>query len=176
MDVRVGLWRKLSAKELRPLNCDVGEDSSPLDCREIQPVHPKGNQFWVFIGRTDAEAVTPILWPPDAKSWLIWKDPDAEKDWGQEKGTTEGKMVGWHHQLDGHGFGWTPGIGNGQREAWGVAVHGVIKSLTGLSDWTELKCHPLDVPHFSIHLLKAILVASNFYQLWIKGAYWWLRQ
>ena len=75
---------------------------SPLDCKEIQPVHPKGDQSWIFIGRTDAEAETPILWPPDAKSWLIWKDPDAGKDWGQEeKGTTEDEMVGWHHRLNG---------------------------------------------------------------------------
>ena len=87
---------------------------SPLDCKEIQPVHPKGDQFWVFIGRTDFEAETPILWPPHAKSWLIWKDPDAGKDWGQEeKGTTEDEMVEWHHQLNGHGFGWTPGVGDG---------------------------------------------------------------
>ena len=79
---------------------------SPLDCKGFQPVHPKGNQSWVLIGRTDVEAETPILRPPDAKSWLIWKDPDAGKDWRQEKkGTTEDKMVGWHHRLDGHGFG-----------------------------------------------------------------------
>ena len=79
---------------------------SPLDCKEIQPVHPKGDQAWVFIGRTDVEAETPILWPPDVKSWLIGKDPDAGKDWGQEeKGTTEDEMAGWHHRLDGHGFG-----------------------------------------------------------------------
>ena len=85
---------------------------SPLDCKEIQPVHPKGDQSWVFIGRTDAEAETPILWPPDEKSWLDGKDPDARKDWGQEKkGTTEDEMVGWHHPLNGHGFGWTPGVG-----------------------------------------------------------------
>ena len=75
---------------------------SPLDCKEIQPVHPKGDQSWVFIGGTDVEAETPILWPPDVKSWLIWKDPDAGKDWGQEeKGTTEDEMVGWHHRLNG---------------------------------------------------------------------------
>ena len=87
---------------------------SPLDCKEIQPVHPKGDQFWVFIGRTDAEAETPILWPPHAKSWLIWKDPDAGKDWRQEeKGTTEDEMVRWHHWLNGHGFGWTPGVSDG---------------------------------------------------------------
>ena len=88
---------------------------SPWDCKEIQPVHPKGDQSWVFIGRTDAEAETPILWPPHAKSWLIGKDPDAGKDWGQEeKGTTEDEMAGWHHRLDGHEFGWTPGVGDGQ--------------------------------------------------------------
>ena len=79
---------------------------SLLDCKEIQPVHPKGDQSWVFTGRTDAEAEIPILWPPDGKSWLIWKEPDAGKDWGQEeKGTTEDEMVGGHHRLEGHGFG-----------------------------------------------------------------------
>ena len=79
---------------------------SPLNCNEIQPVHPKGNQSWICIGRTDAEAKTPILWPPDRKKWLIWKDPAAGKDWGQEeKGMTEDEMVGWHHRLNGHEFG-----------------------------------------------------------------------
>ena len=88
---------------------------SPLDCKEIQPVHPKGNQSWIFIERTDVEAETPILWPADAKSWLTVKDPDAGKDWRQEqKGTTKDEMVGWHHGLDGHGFRWTPGVGDGQ--------------------------------------------------------------
>ena len=88
---------------------------SPLDCKEIQSVHPKGYQSWVFIGRTDVEAETPILWPPYAKSWLIWKGPGAGKDWGQEeKGMTEHEMVGWHHWLNGHGFGWTLGVGDGQ--------------------------------------------------------------
>ena len=88
---------------------------SPLDCKEIQSVHPKGNQSWVFIGRTDVEAETLILWPPDAKCWLIWKDPNAKKDCGQEeKGMTEDEMAGWHHQLNGHEFGWTPAVGNGQ--------------------------------------------------------------
>ena len=78
---------------------------SALDSKEIQPVHPKGNQSWILIGRTDAESETPILWPPDAKNWLIWKDADAGKDWRpEEKGTTENEMVGWHHQLNGHEF------------------------------------------------------------------------
>ena len=111
---------------------------SPLDCKEIQPVHPKGNQSWIFIRRTDAEAEAPILWPPDAKNWLIWKDPDAGKDWRwEEKGTTEYEMFEWHHWLNRHEFEWTLGIGNGQG-AWRSAIHGVSKSWTRLSDWTEL--------------------------------------
>ena len=77
---------------------------SPLDSKEIQPVHPKGDQSWIFIGRTHAEAETPILRPPDAKSWIFWKDPDARKDWRWKKGTTEDEMVGWHHLLNGHEF------------------------------------------------------------------------
>ena len=94
---------------------------SPLDCKEIQPVHPKGNQSWIVIGRTDAEAEPPILWPPDVKSWLIWKVPDAGKDWGQEeKGTTEDEMVGWHQQLNGRETGWALEVvhGQGGRSAW----------------------------------------------------------
>ena len=88
---------------------------SPLDCKEIQPVHPKGIQSWIFIGRTDVEAEIPVLWPPDWKSWLIRKDPDAGKDWRwEEKGTTEDEMVGWHHQLNGLEFEWTSGVGDGQ--------------------------------------------------------------
>ena len=88
---------------------------SPLDCKEIQPVHPKGDQSWVFFGRTDAEAETPILWPPHAKSWLLGKAPDAKRDRRQEaKGTTEDKMVGLHPRLNGHGFGWTQGVSDGQ--------------------------------------------------------------
>ena len=101
---------------------------SPLDCKEIQPVHPKGDQSWVFIGRTDAEAETPVLWPPHAKCWLIGKDPDAGRDWRQEeKGTTEDEMVEWHHQLNGHESGQTPGFGDGQGglpccSSWGCRV------------------------------------------------------
>ena len=113
---------------------------SPLDCKEIQPVHPKGDQSWVFIGRTDVEAETPILWAPDAKNWLIWKDPDARKDWRQEeKGMTEDEMVGWHHRHNGHGFGWTPGVGDGQG---GLACCGSWarkeSDTTERLKWTEL--------------------------------------
>ena len=87
---------------------------SPLDYKEIQPVHRKGDQSWIFIGRTDVEAETPIFWPPDAKNWLIGKDPDAGKDWRQEeKGMTEDEMVGWHHQLNGHDFEHAMGVGDG---------------------------------------------------------------
>ena len=86
-----------------------------LNHKEIKLVHPKENQSWIFIGRTEAEGEAPILWPPDVKNWLIWKDPDAEKDWGQDENwMTEDEMVGWHHRLDGHGFGWTPGGFDGQ--------------------------------------------------------------
>ena len=108
---------------------------SPLDCKEIQPVHSKGDRSWVFIGRTDAEAEIPVLWPPHEKSWLIGKDTDAGRDWGrEEKGTTEDEMTGWHHWLDGRESGWTPGVGDGQGglaccDSWGQ---------TRLSDWTEL--------------------------------------
>ena len=99
-------------------NCSVGEDSwESLGQQEIKPVHPKGNQPWMSIGKTDAEAEAPILWPPDVKNWLIWKDPDAGKDWGQEKAGTEDEMVGWHHWLNGHEFEQAPGDGEGQ---WGL--------------------------------------------------------
>ena len=114
MDVRVGLWRKPRAEELMFLNYGVGEDSWESPGLQGDPVHPKGDQSWVFIGRTDVEAETPVLWPPDLKSWLIGKVSDAGKYWGQEKGTTEDEMVGWLHRLDGHGFGWNPGVGDGQ--------------------------------------------------------------
>ena len=109
----VGWQRKLSAEELMLLKCSVGTLESPLDSKEIKPVNPKGNQSWIFIEKTDAEA--PILWPPDAKNWLIGKDPDAGKDWRWEKkGMTEDEMVGWHHRLDGHKFEQAPGVGDGQ--------------------------------------------------------------
>ena len=126
---RVGLWRKLRAEELMILNLVLEKTlESPLDYKEIQPVHPKGDQSWVFFGRNDAEAETPVLWPPHAKSWLIGKDPDAGRNWGQEeKGTTEDEMAGWHHQLDGREFEWTLGFGDGQGglaccDSWGRRV------------------------------------------------------
>ena len=100
MDVRVGLWRKLSAEKLMLLNCSAGEDSWEPFGLQGDPTSPSEDQSWVFTGRTDAEAETPILWLPHAKSWLTGKDPDAGRDWGQDKGMTEDEMAGWHHQLD----------------------------------------------------------------------------
>ena len=141
MDVRVGLWRKLSAEELMLLNCGVETTlESPLDCKEIQPVHSKGDQPWVFFGRNDAKAETAVFWPPHAKSWLIGKDSDAGRDWGQEKkGTTEDEMVGWHHRLDGCESEWTPGVGDGQGglaccDSWGRKESDTTERL----NWTEL--------------------------------------
>ena len=116
---------------------------SPLDCKEIQAVHPKGDQIWIFLGRTDAEAETLILWPPDAKSWPIGKDPDAGKDWGQEeKGMTEDEMVEWHQWLIGHEFGWTPGVGDGQEglaccSPWGCKESDTTELLNGREMWNN---------------------------------------
>jgi len=113
---------------------------SPLDCKEIQPVHSEGDQSWVFFGRNDAKAETPVLWPPHAKSWLIGKYSDAGRDWGQEeKRTTEDEMAGWHHQHDGCGFEWTLGVGDGQGglvccHPWGRKESYTTEQL----NWTEL--------------------------------------
>ena len=120
---------------------------SPLNCKEIHPVHSKGNQFWMFIGRTDAKTETPILWSPHVKSWLIGKDSDAGRDWGQEeKGTTEDEMAVWHHWLDGLKFEWTPGVGDGQEglvccDSWDHKESHTTEWL----NWTELNqsCYPL---------------------------------
>ena len=137
MDVRVGLWRKMSTKELMLLNCGVGEDFWESLGLQGDPTSP----FWRrsaldFFGRNDAKAETPVLWPPHAKSWLIGKDSDAGRDRGQEaKGTTEDEMAGWHHGLDGRELREMVT----DREAWRAAIHGVAKSRTQLSDWTELK-------------------------------------
>ena len=109
---------------------------SPLDSKEIQSVNPKGNQPWIFIGRTDAEAETPILWPPDVKSEITGKDPDAGKGWRQEeKGMTKDEMVGWHHWLSGHSLSKLWQVVK-DKEAWCTLVHGVAESWTWLSDWT----------------------------------------
>ena len=122
------------------LNCGVGEDfESPLDCKEIQPVHSEGDQPWNFFGRTDAKAETPVLWPPHVKSWLIGKDSDAGRDWGlEEKGMTEVEMAGWHHRLNGHESEWTPGVGDGQGglaccNSWGRKESDTTERL----NWTE---------------------------------------
>ena len=146
---------------------------SPLDGQEIQPVQPKGDQSWMFIGRTNVEA--------HAKSWLIWKDPDAGKDWGQEeKGMTEDEMVGWHHRLDGHGFGWTPGVGDGQGvlaccSSWSHKESDTTEWL----NWTELKVghsfsfseccvlsqffhFPLSFSSSEISLMKILMSYNNF--------------
>ena len=119
---------------------------SLLDCKKIQSVHPKRDHSWVFIGRTDVEAETPILWPPYVKSWLIGKDPDAGRDWGQEekKGMTEDEMAGWHHRFNGHGFGWTPGVGDGQGglaccDLWGRKELDMTERL----NWTMVFCDAL---------------------------------
>ena len=106
---------------------------SPLDCKEIKPVHPKGNQSWIFIGRTDAEAEAPVLWPSDVKNWLTGKDPDAGEDWGQEKGTTEDEMVGWHHWPNEHDFEQAPGVGDGQESLVCCSPWGLKESDT--TEW-----------------------------------------
>ena len=113
---------------------------SPLDCKEIQPAHPKGNQSWIFIGRTDAEAEVPVLWHPDVKNWLIGKDPDSGQDWRQEeKGMTEDEMVGWHHWLDGLEFEQALGIGDGQGGlvCWSPWGHKELDMAQQLN-WTKL--------------------------------------
>ena len=141
MNVRVGLQRKLNTKELMLLNCGVEEDSfeSSLDCKEIQPVNPKGNQSWIIIGRTDTEAETAIIQPPDVKNWLLRKDPDAGQDWRQEeKGMTEDKMVGWHHWFDGPEFEQALGVADEQGSLACCNPFGCKESdTTERLNWTE---------------------------------------
>ena len=149
---------------------------SPLDCKEIQPVHSKGYQPWDFLGRTDAKAETPVLWPPHVKSWLTRKDSNAGTDWGQEeKGTTEDEMAGWHHRLGGCESGWTPGVGDGQGglaccDSWGC------KSRTRLSEWTELKpfhksSFPASLPSKRPQTISNVSTSEKtFYTSWEESA------
>ena len=158
MDVRVGLWRKLSAIELMLLNCGVGEDS-------WESLGLQGDQPWDFFGGNDAEAETPVLWPPHVKSWLIRKDSNAERDWGQEeKGTTEDEMAGWHHWLDRHESWWIPGVGNGQGglaccDSWGR------KELDTI-EWLILSDSIIVSDVFIICSFEYILKAGK---LWIRS-------
>ena len=159
MDVRVGLcegwapknwcfWTVVLAKTLE----------SPLDCKEIQPVHSEGDQPWVFIARNDAKAETPVLWPPHAKSWLIGKDSDAGRDWGQgEKGTTEDEMGGWHHCLDGRESEWTPGVGDGQGDLACCDSLGCKESdMTARLNWTDLNWYRLPLRRYLTEALRKL--------------------
>ena len=170
MDVSVGLWRRLMPNNWWFWTVVLEKTlESPLDCKEIQPVHPKGNQSWVFIGKTDAEAETPILWPPHAKSWLIGKDPNARRDWGQEeKGTTEDEMAGWHHRLDVHEFEWTLGVGDGQGglvccDSWGHKDSDTTEWL----NWTELMLSEISQTEKE-YLLCVITYMWNLKNKWIS--------
>ena len=126
---------------------------SPLDCKEIQPVHPKGNQSWIFIERTDAEAEIPMLWPSDVKNWLVWKDSDSAKDWSQEeKGMTEDEMAEWHHWLSGHEFEQTPGVGEGQG------------SLACCTPWSHKESDTTERLKWTIKHLSHIFKYKVFYQ------------
>ena len=136
--------------------------ASPSDCKEIQPVHPKGNQSWIFIGGTDAEAETPTFWPPHVKNWLIWKDPDVGKDWRQEeKGMTKDEMVGWHHWLNGHEFEQALGVSEGQRglmccNPWGPKRSNTTEQL----NWTETSTgFPFSFFHFLFSIIFFILLS-----------------
>ena len=148
---------------------------SPLGCKETKPVNPKLNQSWIFIGRTDAEAETPILWTPDAKNWLIWKDSDSGTDWRQkENGTTEDEMVGWHHWLDGHELQQAPGVGDGQGvlmwcSPWGCKESDTIEQL----NWSEsMETNSMNINRWmdkedGVHVFNGILLSHKNKQRWI---------
>ena len=137
---------------------------SPLDCKDIKPVNIKGNQLWIFLGRTYAEAETPVFWSSDVNSWLIGKVPDARKDWGQkEKRASKDEMAAWHHRRNGHGLGQTLGDGEGQR-GLASAVHGAAKRWTWLGDWTigqKYSSYPLTILTMS-HIIYSFLGVSSF--------------
>ena len=173
MDVRVELWRRLSTKDwcfwTVVLEKTLG---SPLNCKEIQPVHPKGDQSWVFIERTDVKAETPVLLPPHVKSWLIGKDSDAERDWRQEeKGMTEDEMAGWHHSLHGCEFEWTLGAGDGQGglaccDSWGCKESDTTERL----NWTELNWIVL----VDLFYEELIGIISKWILLCIDSSFYWV--
>ena len=151
---RVGLWRKLSVKNLWFWTVVLEKTlESPLDCKEIQPVHSEGDQPWVFFRRNDAKAEIPVLWPPHVKSWLTGKDSDAGRDWGQEeKGATEDEMSGWHHWLNGLEFEWTQGVGDGQGglaccDSWGLKESDTTEGLNRI----ELNEHSLALPFLGMN-------------------------
>ena len=161
------------------LNGGVGEDSwGSLGCKEIKPVNHKGSQFWTFIGRTDAESETAMLWPPDAKNWLIWKDPDAEKDWRQEeKGMTEDEMVGWYHRLNGHEFEQALGVSDGQGgltccSPWGCKESDTTEWLNWLTDHPPPSRWVFIVQNITWYMLSCWIYISwkaifNFHFYWI---------
>ena len=139
---------------------------SPLDCKEIQPVHSEGDQPWDFFGRNDSKAETPVLWPPHVKSWLVGEDFDAGRDWGQEeKGTTEDEMIGWRHQLNGHGFVWTPGVGDGQGGlgcygSWGHKEADMTERLNWLIP--TLKCWENDPGFYLLNIILTTRAITDF--------------
>ena len=143
---------------------------SPLECKEIQPVHSEGDQSWVFFGKTDAKAETPVLWPPHVKCWLIGKDSDAGRDWGQEeKGMTEDELAGWHHRLDGCESEWTPGVGDGQGDlacydSWGRKESDTTERL----NWTEILIAIYFSRVFSISPRQVVLIWKEL------SWFWWL--
>ena len=166
MHVRVGLWRRLSVEELMLLNCGVGEDSWESLGLQGDPTSPfTGDQPWDFFGRNYANTETPVLWPPHAKSWLIGKDSDAGRDWGQEeKGMIEDEMAWWHHWLDGRESEWTLGVGDGQGglaccDSWGHKESDMTEQL----NWTELIINTVcDTCFADFFILSHILTLFNF--------------